>query len=131
MSTNLEEPYEYLDLHPGDNFTLRVESYRDGTAVIHPKSPTPRHVAIHMDQKGLAAAPAAGTPISITVPVLRLYGERVDQPSTARYYDISSKTLRADLIARLDKGLLMPFLLSLSASGHAPQKRYSVTINRA
>jgi hypothetical protein len=60
--------------------------------------------------------------------VLRLYGERMDEVSPARYWDISSKTLRADLLARLNAGLRAPFQLSLSAHGHAPQKRYSVEI---
>jgi len=124
----LDEPYEYLDLSDGASISLRVNRYLDGTAVIHPRVPTPRHVRQHMDQRGLQEAPAPGTPISIETPVLRLWGERLDEPSNARYWDISSKVLRADLLARFYAGLMTPVMLTLTANGYAPRKRYSVQI---
>jgi len=124
----LDEPYEFLDLMPGELFIIRVDRYQDGTAVIHPKTPTSRHVRQYMDQNNLSEAPAAGTPIGVEVGVLRLFGERTDQASRAKYWDISSKTLRADLLARLQAGQQLPFGLRLDAIGHAPKKRYSVTV---
>jgi len=124
----LAEPMEYLDLDHGDSFELRVEAFDDDVAVIHPRFPTSKHIRQHMDERGLDTVPPAGTPISVTTPVLRLYGERLDEFSPARYFDISSKTLRADLLARLKAGLRPPFRLSLQAHGQAPLKRYSVQI---
>lgn len=125
----LAEPYEYLDLHAGEVFMMRVTGYEDGSAIIHPKIPTARHVRQHMDQRGLTEPPPAGTPISVETPVLRLFGERLDKTSPAPYWDVSSKTLRADLLARLDGGAQLPMILTLTANGHAPLKRYSVSIS--
>lgn len=124
----LAEPYEFVDLSHGRTMVLRVTSLEDGSAVIHPRTPSPRHVAQHMAQKGLDAAPAAGTPISIETEVLRLHGQRLDEPSPAPYWDVSSKTLRADLLARSKAGLQTPFILTLTANGAAPYKRYSVMV---
>jgi hypothetical protein len=130
-STLLPEPMEFVDLMPGQSMTLRVQNYKDGTAVIHPRNPTARHIRQHMSQYGLTEAPASGTPISVAVPVLRLYGERLDEFSPTKYWDFSSKTLRADLLARFQAGLALPMLLTITAHGHAPLKRYSVEVGRA
>ena len=127
----LPEPHEYVDVAHGGTFSMRVTGYLDGTAVIHPRNPSARQIAIYMSQNQLTAPPAPGTPIGIETVVLRLYGQRLDEYSPASYWDISSKTLRADLLARLGAGLTVPFLLTLSANGHAPHKRYSVTIGNA
>jgi len=124
----LAEPYEYLDLHSGQTIILRVDSYLDGTAVIHPGRITPRHVRIHMDQRQLTTPPVAGEPIANEVPVLRLFGARIDEVSPAKYFDTSSKTLRADLLARFQAGLTLPAVIELTANGHAPIKRFSVSV---
>jgi hypothetical protein len=122
---------EFLDLAHGATATVRVESYLDGSAVIHPRTPTPNHVRQYMSQNGLTEPPQTGTPISVGIPVLRLYGARLDKPSPVKYLDISSKTLRADLLARFNAGLALPVLITLSANGHAPHKRYSVEVGTA
>ena len=124
----LSEPLEFIDLEPGDSMVIRVDAWTDGSTVIHPSSPSPRHVRIHMSQNSLAAPPAPGTPISVEVPALRLLGQRVDEPSNASYFDISSKTLRADLLARLTAGMTLPATIRLTANGQKPRKRYSVEI---
>lgn len=124
----LAEPYEFVDLPPDESITIRVDQFQDGSAVIHPNATSPRHIAIHMQQRGLTAPPPPGTPIGIEVPVIRLFGERVDKTSVQRYFDVSSKTLRADLLARLTAGLTLPATIRLTANGHKPRKRYSVEI---
>lgn len=124
----LPEPLEFVDLDPGASMTIRVDSFQDGSTVIHPSSPTPRHVRIHMSQNALAAPPPAGTPISVEVPALRLFGQRVDKPDSLTHFDISSKTLRADLLARLTAGLQLPVTIVLTANGQRPRKRYSVEV---
>lgn len=122
----LPEPYEFLDLHHGNSVMLRVDSWLDGSAVIHPHNPTPRHVRQHMAQNNLAEAPAVGTPIGVEVPVLRVVGARLDQPSSQTYWDISSKRLRADLLARFTNNPSLPIVVTLTAEGQKPTKRYSV-----
>ena len=124
----LPEPYEYIDLHPSQSMTLRVHSYQDGTAVIHPVAPTSRHIRIMMTQQQLEAPPVAGTPISIEIPVLRLTADRLDFSTPVHTFDVSSKTLRADLLARFAAGLALPAVLTLTATEPKPRKRYSVSI---
>lgn len=124
----LAEPLEFLDLDHGNSITLWVSSYADGSAFIHPTAVSPRHVRIHMSQNGLTAPPVAGTPITVEVPALRLFGKRLDEPGPAQYFDVSSKTLRADLLARLTAGLALPATIRLTANGQKPRKRYSVEI---
>ena len=125
----LAEPIELVDLHAGESMTLRVDQFQDGSTIIHPKNPTPRHVRQHMDQRQLVEPPTIGTPISVEVPALRLFGQRLDQPSNALYWDVTSKTLRADLLARFTNNPNFPVKLTLTANGHAPQKRYSVAVS--
>lgn len=124
----LDEPFEFLDLHHGQTMTLRVDQYQDGTAIIHPVTITPRHIRIHMDQHQLTEPPPHGTPIHNEVPVLRLFGERLDSPSPAPYWDVSSKTLRADLLGRFNAGVMLPIVIELTANGAKPHKRYSVSV---
>jgi hypothetical protein len=124
----LEEPMEFVDLMPGASMTLLVTMFRDGEAVIHPNTVTNRHLRQHMDQRGLSAPPPAGTPISVQVPVLRLFAQRLDKPSNAPYFDVSSKTLRADLLARFNNGAALPMTIALTANGVRPYKRYSVEV---
>ena len=124
----LPEPYNYIDLAHNDSMTLNVHMWQDGEATIHPTVVTQRHVRQHMEQNGLTAPPPAGTPITITTPVLRLHAARVDQPSNAAYFDLSSKTARADLLARLQHGATLPLRITLLAQGVKPQKRYSITV---
>jgi hypothetical protein len=124
----LPEPMEFIDLEAGTSMTLRVDSFQDGSTLIHPRTTTPRHVRMHMQQNALTEPPPAGTPIGVEVPALRLIGERLDQNSPMRYFDVSSKTLRADLLARFTSGLVLPAVITLTANGHKPKKRYSVEI---
>ena len=122
----LAEPLEFIDLHDGESMLIRVDAFQDGSTVIHTTAVTPRHRAIHMHQKNLTEPPADGMPISNEIPALRLYGSRLDKPSSQAYFDTSSKTLRADLLARFSTGLQLPTVLKLTATGIKPRKRYSV-----
>lgn len=127
----LPEPYEYIDLHPGHSMILRVDRFEDGSGVIHPRNPTPRHVRKHMDQRGLLEAPAAGVPISVEEPVLRLHGMRLDEANSLPYFDVSSKRLRAYLLGLLNGGVTLPVVLKLTANGQKPLKTYSVEVSPA
>ncbi len=98
----LSEPFEYVDLAHSMSMTIQVTAFEDGSGLIHPTNPSPKHVRQHIDQNGLTEPPASGTPIGVQVPVLRLFGSRIDKASPSPYWDISSRTLQAQLLPLLD-----------------------------
>jgi hypothetical protein len=124
----LPEPMELLDLEHGASVTLRIDRYDMGQTVIHPTAVTPRHIRIFMEQRGMTEPPAAGTPISVRIPCLRVYGQRLDEASPTTYWDITSKRLIADLAARLYATGGAPLTVVLTAVGYKPTKRYSVQV---
>lgn len=129
MSTTQPElpaPMELLDLEHANSVTLRINHFEQGYTTIHPKSPTPRDVRIFMQQQGLTAPPVAGQPIFKQIPVLRVYGTRLDTPSPGTYWDISSLTLQAALLPILTTNASRQVVLKLTALGVKPTKRYSV-----
>lgn len=124
--SDLLEPYEFFDLEHGATMTLSITSSQMGTALIHPTAITPRQVRLHMIQNSLTAPPASGTPISIRIPVLRVFGTRLDEPSPLSYWDISSKRLQANLLPRLNANLGGILTVTITANGYKPTKVYSV-----
>lgn len=126
IQSDLPEPMEFLDLEHGVAVTIRVDHMEMGTAQIHPTAITPRQIRIYMQQNGLTEPPAVGTPITIRIPVLRLHGTRLDAPSPASYWDISSKTLQANIWPRMKQYENVGLTLTIMANGYRPTKRYSV-----
>jgi hypothetical protein len=146
----LSEPFEYVDLAHSMSMTIQVTAFEDGSGLIHPSNPTPKHVRQHMDQNGLTEPPAANMPIGVQVPVLRLFGSRLDKASPSPYWDISSRTLQSQLLPLLDVQagstpttalearklavsygkvpLQAPLTIKITANGARPQKRYSVEV---
>lgn len=122
----LSGPMELLDLEHGNSIQLAITSYEQGVTVIHPKVITPRDVRIFMQQNSLTEPPAAGMPIYKTIPVLRVFGTRIDKPSPLHYWDISSLTLQADLLPRLIAAAGSTLTVTLTANGYKPTKRYSI-----
>jgi hypothetical protein len=122
----LAGPLEFLDLEHANAVTLSITSAEMGTTEIHPTAITPRQIRLHMQQNGLSAPPPAGTPITIRIPVLRLFGSRVDAVSAAPYWDVSSKTLQANLWPRLQLFQGAALQVTITANGVKPTKRYSV-----
>ena len=122
----LAEPIELLDLEHGTSISLAIDRFEWGKTLIHPTDITPRHVRLHMQQFGLTAPPVPGTPISVWVPALRVFGTRLDKPSPLHYWDITSKTLQADLKPRLTAYMGGVLTVTLTANGYKPTKRYSV-----
>lgn len=122
----LAGPMELLDLEHSNSVTLRVDRFEQGLTTIHPKNPTPRDVRIFMEQQGLTAPPPAGQPIYKQIPVLRIFGTRLDKPSPATYWDISALTLQAQLLPMLTANAGRPFVITLTANGYRPTKRYSI-----
>jgi len=125
----LPSPIELVDLEHDASMKIRIDKYERGTIAIHPKAVSARHLRLHMDQRGLTEPPVAGTPITVDIPALRVYGERLDEFSPAKYWDITSLTLQADLLARLFASQGVSLTVTLTAHGYKPTKRYSVEIN--
>ena len=126
LPSDLPEPYEFLDLEHRCSITLNLQGYWLGTALIHPTAITPRQVRLHMMQQGLSAPPVAGTPITVRIPVLRVFGQRIDKPSPLSYWDISSKRLQADLVPRLQTRAGSVLSVVITATGYKPTKIFSV-----
>ena len=124
--TDLPEPYEFLDLEHAGSITLNITSYELGTGLVHPTAITPRQVRLYMMQNGLAAPPVAGTPITIRIPIIRVFGQRIDKPSPLHYWDISSKRLQADLLPRLQTRAGGVLSVTITATGYKPTKVFSV-----
>ena len=122
----LPSPYEYLDLEDGHSIVLSIQRGELGMGEIHPKAPSARHLRQHMTANGLTAPPAAGTPITVPIPVLRVYGMRLDDASPLKYWDISSLTLQADLAPRVAAIKMQPLVVTITAHGYKPHKRYTV-----
>lgn len=122
----LPSPFEFLDLEDGHSIVLRIDRGELGLAEIHPKNPSARHLRQHMTANGLTAPPVAGTPITVPIPVLRVFGMRMDDASPLRYWDISSLTLQADLAPRVAAIKMQPLVVTITAHGYKPHKRYTV-----
>lgn len=122
----LPGPYELLDLEHGNSITLSLTRGEMGEVAIHPKNITPRHIYLHMQQNDLSAPPPPGMPVTVRIPVLRVHGTRLDEPSPLNYWDISSKRLQANLLPRLkahEGGILT---VTITSNGYKPTKVYSV-----
>jgi hypothetical protein len=122
----LPSPYEFLDLEDGKSITLSITRGQLGLAEIHPKTPSARHVRQYMTANGLTDPPAAGTPITVPIPVLRVFGQRIDAASPQVYWDISSLTLTADLAPRVNAIRTSPLVVTITAHGYKPHKRFTV-----
>lgn len=122
----LPGPYEYLDLENGHSIALSITRAELGLAEIHPKQPSAHHIRAYMRANSLTEPPAPGTPITVPIPVLRVYGVRIDAPSPNSYWDISSKRLMADLAPRVVGAKSLPLLVTITAHGYKPHKVYSV-----
>ena len=126
LPTDLSEPMELLDLEHLGSITLNITSYQLGTTIIHPTEIKPRQTRLYMMQNGLSEPPTPGTPISIRIAVLRVFGQRIDKPSPLHYWDISSKRLQADLLPRLQTRTGGVLSVTITATGYKPTKVFSV-----
>lgn len=124
----LPPPLELVDLEHGNSIQLSLTGFEQGSTEIHPKTITPRDVRIYMQQQNLTSPPPPGTPIYKVIPVLRVYGTRIDKPSPLRYWDVSSLTLQAQLLPLLLAHRNTPLNVVLTAIGEKPTKRYSVEL---
>ena len=102
----LKEPFELLDLKDGEALTFAIDSYEEGDAIIHPRYP--------------------GAPAEKRIPVMRLHLPAEYKLMGAPYWDVTSKTLQAQLRPLLKQLIESKRELTVTAHGRAPAKRYSV-----
>lgn len=104
----LSEPFEILELADGQTIRLKAARFEWGETVIHPRY--------------------AGAPAEKKIPVLRIHVAPGIKPTGAPYYDLTSKTLQAQL-RPLEKDLeLGKREFVITAHGSGPSKRFSVRI---
>jgi len=102
----LPEPYEILELADGQRLALRIVGWERGTMVIHPRWP--------------------GAPEEKEIPVLRVHVSEATKPYPPRYFDITAKTLQAQLLPLLSEPGYENYEYVVTAHGVAPRKRFTV-----
>lgn len=102
----LPGPYEILDLGDGETARLRVVSWERGTIVIHPKWP--------------------GAPPEKEIVVLRTHLAAGVKPYPPLYYDITSKTLQAQLLPMLMERGFERYWYVITKHGVPPRARFTL-----
>ena len=102
----LPGPYEILELADRESIDLRVVSWERGTMEIHPKYP--------------------GAPEVKEIPVLRVHVPVAVKALAPHYYDITAKTLQAQLLPLLLERGFERWTYRVTAFGVAPRKRFSL-----
>lgn len=110
IAEELEElpgPYELLDLMDNQTIEFRVTNWSQGTIKIHPRYP--------------------GAPAEKTIPVMRLRVPFQDKPTGVQYYDVTSKTLQAQLLPMLMNSRYMDYVYRITKHGVRPRARFSLS----
>ncbi len=101
-------PYELLDLYDGESMNLEISSFQKGVMTIHPKY--------------------AGAPAEKTIPVLRVHVKEVSKQLPPMYYDITSKTLIAQIEPHLLAGGFEARIFKITRFGTGPRTRYRMEL---
>ena len=99
-------PIEFLDLADRESMDLKIVSWERGVTKIS---------TIRRDRE-----------VEIDIPVLRVHVTAETKPLPPRYYDISSKTLQAQLLPLLLAPRFERWTYRVTAYGVAPRKRFSL-----
>ena len=103
---HLPGPYEILDLADRESVRLRVVSWEQGSIVIHPRW--------------------AGAPAEKEIPTLRLHLAAGVKPYPPMYYDVTSKTLQAQLLPMLMERGFERYEYVITKFGVAPRARFTL-----
>ena len=99
-------PYEILELADRESRDLKIVGWERGTMEIHPRW--------------------TGAPPAKEIPVLRVHVTREIKPLPPHYYDITSKTLMAQLLPLLLERGFERWTYRITAYGVAPRKRFTL-----
>jgi hypothetical protein len=100
------EPFEILELSDGSSVRLKAVRFEWGETVIHPRY--------------------AGAPSEKTIPVLRIHLQPGVKPVGVPYWDVTSKTLQAQLRPLEPEIVGRAREFVITAHGSGPGKRFSV-----
>jgi hypothetical protein len=100
------EPYEVLELQDGQSIAFHVERYEEGTMFIKPTA----------------------TPEGKDVEVCRVFVPVADKSHFPYYYDLTAKTLRAQLVPMLPSVIAGRRLITITKRGVAPKARFTVEV---
>jgi len=104
----ISEPLEIMELADGQTLRLKAVRFEWGETVIHPRY--------------------AGAPVEKRIPVLRLHLAEGQKARGPLYWDLTSKTLQAQL-KPLEKDLTASAReFTITAHGSGPSKRFSVRL---
>lgn len=104
----VEEPFEILELADGMTVRLAIKGFEWGETVIHPRYP--------------------GAPAEKRIPVLRLFLREGYKPVGPAYWDVTSKTLQAQLKPLLKSLAETGREFTITAHGTGPRKRFTVRV---
>lgn len=104
----MEEPFEILELEDGVSLRLAISKFEKGETVIHPRY--------------------AGAPAEKRIPVLRLFVREGYKPVGVSYWDVTSKTLQAQLSPHLEELAKSGREFVITAHGSGPRKRFSLRL---
>jgi len=99
-------PYEILDLPDRGSARLRIVSWEQGSMIIHPEYP--------------------GAPAEKEIPVLRVHLYPGVKPYPPPYYDITSKTLQAQMLPMLMERGFENYWYVITKYGEAPRARFTL-----
>lgn len=102
----MPEPFELLELHDGQVFDLRVESWDLGKALIHPRDGRPAK----------------------EVPVLRVQVRPGEKATLPAYWDLTSKHLIAALVGHFEGALGTERIFRITWHGVGARGRPSLDI---
>lgn len=102
----LPGPYELLDLVDRGSVRLRIVSSERGSIIIHPRYP--------------------GAPPEKEIPVLRVHLAPGVKPYPPMYYDITSKTLTAQMLPLLMERGFENYEYVVTKYGVAPRARFTL-----
>jgi hypothetical protein len=102
----LQGPYEILELRDRESVRLRVVSWEQGTITIHPRYP--------------------GAPAEKEIAALRVHLAAGTKPYPPLYWDITSKTLQAQLLPLLLERGFERYEYVITKYGVPPKARFTL-----
>jgi len=104
----LSEPFEILELEDGSSVRLKAVRFEAGEMDIHPRY--------------------SGAPETKRIPVLRVHLAAGIKPVGVPYWDVTSKTLQAQLKPLEPEIIGKGREFTITAHGSGPSKRFSVRL---
>jgi len=102
----LQGPYEIFELTDGQVVRLRITDYQQGVVTIYPKD----------------------KPTGKVVNALRIHVPRDSKPFFPFYWDITGKTLVAQLLPYLEQAGYKDKIFTITKYGVAPKARFTVEV---